>query len=392
MTPATDAAGAPDHAPVPVRGRVEPGWEPVRAVVEQLAAQGAETGAGVAVVHDGVAVVDLQVGWADRGRMRRWEPDTLVMVYSVSKPVTAVAALHALHRSGVDLDDLVTRWWPEYGQADKAGTTVRHLLAHQAGLPAFPPGTAAALTDRDALEAALAGAAPAWEPGRGHGEHAITYGFLVDGLVRRVTGLTLGTWVADLGQLIGQPDLLLGLGPKDARRAAALEAGEPGWAEAVLGPPGTAWHAALAVPPGVLDPNVMSSPRVRQAELGAIGLHASAFALAAWYADLLDERGRLAQVLGPDLHRAVLHPAITGPDEVFGLEATWGLGVPVELDRGTGRRAVGMAGVGGSLAEGIALRGSDGPHVGLAYVTRRLSAAPRADAVEAAVDEVLARG
>ncbi len=365
-----------------MRGQVAEGFEPVRAAVAELAAAGSERGAGVAVVRDGKAVVDLQVGWVDAAHERRWEPDTLTMVYSVSKPVSALTTLHAVTRAGLDLDQPIVAWWPEYGGHGKDTTTLRHLLCHQGGLPAFPTAAAGLrLTDRDGLEAVLAAAEPEWPPGSAHAEHALTYGTLLGAVLRRATGVGLGTWMADFGQHVGIPDLLLGVGPRDLARTAELQAIDAGWAARTTGPAGSDWYRALSIPAGALDPAVMNRDDVRRAELGAIGVHTSAFALAALFADLLDDAGRLATMLGPTMLEQVRTPQVLGPDAFFALGASWGLGMPVETDEEGALRWAGMGGVGGSLAYADARHG-----IGVAYVTRWLSDAERAERVAGVID------
>ena len=89
----------------------------------------------------------------------------------------------------LSLDQPVTSVWPAFGQAGKERTTMRHLLSHQAGLPAFPEeASRIEYDDREALVELLAAAAPAHPPGAGVAEHALTYGHLLDEVLRRATG------------------------------------------------------------------------------------------------------------------------------------------------------------------------------------------------------------
>jgi CubicO group peptidase (beta-lactamase class C family) len=105
-------------------------------VLDRLAASGQEPGGAVAVVRDGVVVCDHAVGTRDGSSP--WTSDTLVMTFSVAKPFAALAFLDAVREGAVGLDQPVASVWPEFGCLGKDATTMRHLLSHQAGLPAFP--------------------------------------------------------------------------------------------------------------------------------------------------------------------------------------------------------------------------------------------------------------
>ena len=182
--------------------------------LDQLVASGEEPGAGVAVVREGVVEVDHHGGTRDGSSP--WTSDTLVMTFSVAKPFAALTVLDAVAEGVLDLDTRVASVWPAYGSHGKESTTVRHLLSHQAGLPAFPEEALdLEYDDRDALVELLAGAIPVHVPGAGVAEHALTYGHLLDEVVRRTTGVPLherfatiaGTAGWDLHLRVEEPDL-----------------------------------------------------------------------------------------------------------------------------------------------------------------------------------------
>jgi Beta-lactamase len=131
---------------VPVDGTTDPAFASVAEVFRDLLATGQETGAALAGFVDGRQVVDLWGGWADAGHSRPWTPDTLVTTFSVCKPIWALALLRRVADGTVDLDTPVVRYWPEFGAGDKEGATVRHALAHQAGVPVVAEPLAALLT------------------------------------------------------------------------------------------------------------------------------------------------------------------------------------------------------------------------------------------------------
>ena len=172
---------------VSVFGSVAPGFEPVREAFARNFAERGEVGAACAVYRHGEKVVDLWGGLRDRASGAPWEEDTVVLVFSTTKGLSALAMAVAHSRGLFDLDERVAAYWPEFAQAGKERVTVRQLLAHQAGLCAIDePLTPAMLGDLDALAAILARQRPAWEPGTRHGYHALTLGFFEGELLRRV--------------------------------------------------------------------------------------------------------------------------------------------------------------------------------------------------------------
>lgn len=313
-------------------------------VLDTLVASGRDPGCAVAVVRDGVVEVDHAAGTVD-GR-RGWASDTLVMTYSVAKPFAALVVLDVVSEGAIGLDDPVTSVWPEYGVAGKAGTTVRHLLAHQAGLPVFAEEAAAVpYDDRETLVELLARSAPVHEPGAGVAEHALTYGHLLDEVVRRTTGEDLAGRFARVCADEGW-DLHLRVPEVDLDRVATVEEVSPGWRHDYERDP--RWGPALSRPRGLLDPDVLNSARFRRTSFPAVALHASALALARFYDDVRRPDGRVAQRLGQRLWRAFLAPASGGHDLVLDREVVWTLGF--QQDQEDGRLEIGMGGAGGCSA------------------------------------------
>src|SRR5262249_47248450 len=155
-------------------------------------------GAALAVYLDGEPVIDLWGGYADAARNQPWRRDTIVNLYSVGKAISAVCLLRLVDAGLVDLDAPVARYWPEFAQAGKARLPVRYLLTHQAALPAIArPLPSGSWSSWDAIADALAGQAPWWEPGAGHGYHVNTQGFLIGEIVRRVTGRPFGAYLRE---------------------------------------------------------------------------------------------------------------------------------------------------------------------------------------------------
>lgn len=179
----------------PINGVCDPRFAPVKAAFEANFAQFAEVGASVAVTFEGEFVVDLWGGHLDVARTRPWREDTIVNVWSSTKPMAAMCLLLLADRGEVDLYAPAAKYWPEFGQNGKAGVEVRHFLSHTAGLSGMDePVTGDALYDWEWMTKALARQVPWWAPGTQSGYHALTQGHLIGEIVRRVTGQTLGAF------------------------------------------------------------------------------------------------------------------------------------------------------------------------------------------------------
>src|SRR5580704_7153929 len=214
---------------VPIEGTCEPRFERVKkAFVENFASRN-ELGAAAAVTVDGKPVVDLWGGWADEAKTAPWTRDTIVNVFSTTKGLTAICAHRGVDQGRLDLDAQVAKYWPEFAQAGKQDLPVRYLLSHRAGLPAIrKPLPTKALFSWEAMTSALAEQDPWWVPGTRHGYHALTYGWLVGEVVRRITGRSLGTYFREeIAQPLGL-DCHIGLEARhDARVTAILPAPPP---------------------------------------------------------------------------------------------------------------------------------------------------------------------
>lgn len=367
-------------ADVPLDGFAEPRFTAVRDRFAALLADGTETGAAVCVYVGGEPVVDLWGGWADAARTRPWQRDTIVTTYSVTKVPAALSLLTLVDRGLVGLDDPVASVWPEYGTAGKESTTLRHLLAHQAGLPAFPERRPAeSWADWDDLAGMLARAAPQWEPGSAHAEHALTYGHLLGEVVRRVDGRSLGqVWREDVAAPLGL-DFQIGLTDDECARAAEVEYAVPSWPADVGGAPGSLRERSVGNPAGARDLAVLNSRLWRQSEVPAVNGHGTARAIAHLYAVLAGHRDEA--VLSPGLRDAAFSAVAKGHDLLLERDVVWGLGVQLEDDY------VGMGGLGGCDGLAETARG-----YAYGYVTRRLADHERAIALSDTVEGILDGG
>lgn len=186
-----------------------------------------DLGSGCAVYVDARLVVDLWGGIADRRTGRPWDDNTAAVIFSVSKGIVAICAHLLVQRDQLELDAPVARYWPAFGTGGKEAITVRQAMSHRAGLPCLDVD----LTKEDVIAwepviRALEEQRPLFQPNAGHFYHAMTYGWLVGEVIRRITGLSPGAYFR---RTIGDPlELRAWIGlPRSARPGVA-------WMEAPL--------------------------------------------------------------------------------------------------------------------------------------------------------------
>ena len=170
-----------------VRGFVAPGFEEVRSEFERDFTERGEIGAAVAAYWRGELVVDLWGGRRSPNGNEPWYEDTMVVVNSTTKGLSAMTLALANARGWLDYDAPVARYWPEFAQRGKGAITVRQLLGHEAGLVLLDEDlTLEKLRDLDHVARVLARQHPAWKPGTRHGYHTMTIGLYMQELIRRV--------------------------------------------------------------------------------------------------------------------------------------------------------------------------------------------------------------
>lgn len=208
-----------------MQGFVHPDFAPVTERLHQLTTKRSATGgAAVAVYHHGELVVDAWTGSRDASGTP-WERDTMATSFSTTKGVVSTVVHRLVDRGELAYDDPVAEYWPEFGTAGKDRITIRHLLTHQAGMHSIRSlvGSAETMLDWDAMVSILADAEPAWEPGTRSGYHALTFGWLVGEVIRRVTGLTVNEAVQrEIAEPLGLDSMFIGLAPAERGRVADL--------------------------------------------------------------------------------------------------------------------------------------------------------------------------
>jgi CubicO group peptidase (beta-lactamase class C family) len=374
--------------PTEVRGYVADGFEKVAEVLADTATKAGEMGVGVHITIEGETVVDLSWGDTEKGP---WASDDLVCVYSCTKGITALVAQMLVSRGLLDVEAPVATYWPEYAVNGKEDTLVKYFLNHSAGVLTFPRyweligPDSLGIADFDLMTKKIAEAPPSWVPGAGAGYHALTYGWLVGELVRRIDGRTVGRFFAEevagpmgIDAYLGLPEALhhravqtyapLPILDDEAQAIAqaALKTGQQHLLAGNMEAMEALMVGSLFVSPEHPDisaflPEVMNNPIIRSCELPAGNAFASAKGLAGAYTALANG-GTVPN--GPTLVSQESIDLFTTPTSTTtGLPTGYGLGFGLLLE-----------GFGGEGVPGTAFgHGGAGGNMGLADPTRRLS-------------------
>ena len=342
-----------------LEGTYDPAFKAVADAFQANFADHGEVGASLCLNVDGKTVVDIWGGIAARATKAAWTRDTIVPVFSCTKAATALCAHVLVDRGQLDMDAPVAQYWPEFAAGGKGSVTMRMLLNHSAGLPAFRAKVApGGLTNFADSAAMLAAQEPFWEPGTRNGYHMISFGWLVGEVVQRVSGKTLGQFFADeIATPLGL-DFWIGL-PQSEEARVALPI-------PFVAPPGT--------PPSDFIKALMSDPNsiqflsfmnsggfdmnqraYRAAEIGGAGGVANARALAGMFAPLAGKnsylsRARIDAMRAPSM--------VTERDETLLIPTRFGEGFMLSMPNPgqpaggavrLGDGAFGHVGMGGSI-------------------------------------------
>ena len=366
-----------------------------------------EVGAAFCLYVDGADVVDLWGGVADPATGGKWERNTLQLHFSTTKGVAAICAAILNERGQLDYETPVAAYWPEFAAGGKEAVTVAQCMSHQAGLAAVDsPLSLDEICDKEPVLRAIEVQEPLWEPGTANGYHAITYGWIVGEILKRIDGRPIGRFLADeVAGTLGI-DSFIGLPESEEHRVAQLIPApvitDPPTIElitAMMGP-GSLGYRSLTMDGAMLgdqeyDPSVplqidtFNSRQVHAAEIpGAAGI-SEARALARMYGACVSEIDGI-RLISDDTVRTVRAERSRGPDKSLIVECAWGMGFMRHLDTNpmlTGE-SFGHPGAGGSLAFG------DLDHqVGFGYVMNQMgngvAGDPRANALIEAVRSCL---
>jgi CubicO group peptidase (beta-lactamase class C family) len=331
-----------------VRGMTDPKFESVREQLEKNLDVGDDVGASVAVFYHGEPVVDIWGGYQDVDKTVEWQRDTLVNVWSTTKTMTFLVALMLADRGELDFHEKVASYWPEFAASGKSSIEVRHVMGHTAGLSGFAERIEPEqLADWDRCVGILARQEPWWTPGSASGYHAVTQGYLIGEIVRRITGTTIGQFFkSEVADVLGA-DFYIGL-PES----------EEGRVSVVIAPPpldisnidhDSITYRTFSSPP--LDATMPQHRWWRAAEIPAANGHGNAHSVAL-VQQIVANRGEAngRRFYSEQTGESIFETQANGVDLALGSETHFGMGyglsstsVPI------GPRACYWGGYGGSL-------------------------------------------
>ncbi len=321
-----------------------------------------ELGASCAVWQDGRELLSLSAGFQDRQKTEPWTDETTVLVWSATKGIAAGCLLHALGEAGLHLETRVADCWPEFASGGKEKITIGEVMSHQGGLAALREDVST--FEYTAVIRSIERQAPLWPPGEGHGYHPRTFGFLVDELVRRVSGLALGDyWRRHFGEPLAL-DFWMGLPDQHAGRVSPIHGSRVAPSDdaflQAFADPASLTNRAFASPVGLHTPSAMNTPEARRASFPGIGGIGTADALAEFYA--LCANGGVLQdqrFFSTEALRWMETTLTSGPDRVLQIPTAFSAGFmkdPLQADGtklrqifGPSPRAFGQPGAGGSV-------------------------------------------
>lgn len=369
-----------------VQGEVKAGFESVKDVFERNFTEHDELGAAVAVYHKGEKVVDLWGGIRDEASGAPWEEDTMTVVYSTTKGMSALAMAVAHSRGLFDYDEPVAAYWEDFAQNGKEKITVRQLMNHQAGLSAIDePLSLEILADPDKTAAAIAKQKPAWEPGTKQGYHGVSLGWYESALLRSVDSKkrTIGQYFQDEIAIPLGLDFYIGLPSDIPRSRIATIKGYQRWQMifninklpqkfvfAMLNP-GTLTARSFANPPILGDINGYNEIRMQEIELPASNGIGTARSIAKAYGEFATG-GKNLNIKEETLNalKQPAKPPLDGAfDEVLRMDTSFSIGFlkpfPGSLF-GRDEQSFGTPGAGGSFgfADPVA-------EIGFAYIMNK---------------------
>ena len=362
-----------------IQGYFDPRFESVRELFARQQSDPQARGAALCVTVGEDTVLDLWHGVVDKDNAQVWEQDTLVNVFSCTKPLGAVALLQQVQAGRIGLDEPLAGVWPEFAQAGKAHITLRQVLSHRSGVAAVSAVLAPdALFDWSAMTAAVAAQEPWWAPGEGHGYAPLVYAWLLGEPLRRLTGQMPGDYMREnIFQPLGM-DFHVGVADADLPRIAHVsrlrnQAGDE-YARALFA--AMADTDALQWKAFGNPSSLQTSTNKRewqQAQVLAANGTGHARSLARFW-QLMAHDGQLGttQLLDRELVQLMRREHSAGMDRTLMCPTRFGLGVMLEQDWqggsfGMGPNAFGHPGAGGAL--GFA---DPDAQVGFGYVTNTM--------------------
>jgi CubicO group peptidase (beta-lactamase class C family) len=311
---------------IDINGFCDDRFAAVKDVMRNNLETGADVGASFAATIDGEMVVDIWGGHLDEAKVQPWQEDSIVNVWSTTKTMSFLCALILADRGELDFDAPVAKYWPEFSQNGKDGVLVWHIMNHAAGLSGLDkPLAPGDIYNWEKMTKLLAQQTPWWEPGSATGYHALTQGYLIGEVVRRITGKSIGQFFREE---VAQPldaDFSIGVPDADLLRIGDMlavdNAGALGGDEEVGS---IAQRTFLSPAPKAKD---SLTREWRQAEIPAANGHGNARSVAKIHSVLACGGSACGvELLSSATAKSIMKPRISGTDMVLGMPLTFGLG------------------------------------------------------------------
>ena len=358
----------------------------LRQAFEKNFTDGLEIGAALTVFRNGGEVISICSGFCDAARSVPWRDETMVLIWSATKGVSAACVLHAMQEAGAGLQTRVADFWPEFAQSGKDTLTLGHVLSHRAGLCTLDDASANIL-NRDSVVRAIEKQAPLLPVEAGPAYGPRIFGFVLDEILRRLSG---GEALADYWRRVfAEPlgiDLWIGLPENLNHRVATIlppRGGRPGAGDELFArsfaDPESLTRRAFSSLKGISGISAMNAPEIRAASLPSMGGIASAQALAKFYAMLAAGGTWGGRAFFKKETLAWMSTRLTqGFDPVLQRELSFSAGFMMDPISGDGKKirsllgpspsAFGHAGAGGSLGFADPEQG-----IGFGYVMNQMA-------------------
>ncbi|PWY81589.1 beta-lactamase/transpeptidase-like protein [Aspergillus sclerotioniger CBS 115572] len=306
-------------------GHCDPAFSRIHDLFQQFLTSEEELGASICVNIDGQNVIDLWGGYADTARTKLWEKDTITVVWSVSKVITAIATQLLISRGLLNPNEKVSKYWPEFAANCKENILVSHLLSRTSGVSSWElPNTLEDIYDVRKSTDKLAQQPPWWTPGEHSGYHVTNYGHLLGELVLRVSGKPLDEFIRDELACPLAADYRLGLPEENWSRTAEMEPPPPQDFKG-LDPQSVAYKSFISIP---MPAEAPMTPAYRKAKFGGGNGFTNARALAR-IGSVVARGGTVdgKQYLTPETVDRMFEEQIRGQDLVLLQYLRFGLGV-----------------------------------------------------------------
>jgi CubicO group peptidase (beta-lactamase class C family) len=183
-------------------------------LLEQQISDNWQPGLQLTVRRHGKIVFDVAMGIARREDNLPMRNDTLMMIFSATKPLTAMCIHLLAERGQLQLDDTVAKYWANFANNGKEKVTIRHVLTHKGGFP-DQLGKSRYKTWDDAVKL-MEDAELRFPAGEVLAYHPVNYGWVLGEVIQRVTDTPVADFMRqELFEPLQMHRSFLGLPPSE---------------------------------------------------------------------------------------------------------------------------------------------------------------------------------